>query len=65
MGFEGHEVHHIKHAVSEAAVRRSSAKQVFLKILQYSQDNTNTQVFSCEYYEMFQNIFFIEHKPTP
>ena len=52
---------------TEAAVRRYSSKQVFLKISQYSQENnekkeTPIQVFSCEFYEIFKNTFFlIEH----
>ena len=65
-----------KKYLSEATFRRCSSKQVFLKIWQYSQENTisrnlflnkvsdlrpPTQVFSCEYCEIFKNSFFIEH----
>ena len=61
----------------EALARRCSAKNVFLKISQNSQENTvseslfqafnfikketQVQVFFCEFSEFFKNIFFIEH----
>ena len=51
-----------------AAVGKCSSKQLFLKLSQYSQENTcigisllkrecNTGV-SCEYFEIFKNSFF-------
>ena len=37
-------------------------KKVFLKISQNSQGNTwCSRVFSCEFYEIYKNIFFTEH----
>ena len=48
----------------EAVVRRCFSKQVFLTMLLYSQEKTCvggeilTQVFSCEYFEIFKNSFF-------
>ena len=61
----------------EALAPRCSAKNVFLKISQNSQENivseslfqafnfikkeTQVQVFSCEFSEFFKNIFFIEY----
>ena len=36
---------------------------VFLKISQYLQE-TPTQVFSCEYYEISKNTYFEEHLQT-
>ena len=48
----------------EAVVRRCFSKQVFLKMLLYSLEKTCvggdilTQVFSCEYFEIFKNSFF-------
>ena len=59
----------------EAFVRRCSVKKVFFEILQNSQENTCarvffliklqasslTQVFSCEFFEISKNTFFIEH----
>ena len=45
-------------------ISRSSRSQMFFKISQYSQENTATQVFSCEYCEYFKNApFFKEHLP--
>ena len=61
---------------SEAAVRRCSTKKVVLKISQNSQENTcvgvcltwnftktetPTQLFYCEFCEIFKNTFFIKH----
>ena len=61
---------------SEVAVRRCSAKKVVLKISQNSQENTcvgvcltwnftkketPTQLFYCEFCEIFKNTFFIKH----
>ena len=54
---------------TEAAICRRSSKLVFLKILEYSQQNTcaggifnkveaPTSAFSCEYYEIFKNSVF-------
>ena len=45
---------------SEVVSRRCSAKMVFLKISQNSQENKGTlaQVFSCEFCEIFKNTFF-------
>ena len=45
--------------------RRSSAKKVFLKTSQNSQKNTcarvsSSQVFSCEFCEIFKNTFFLK-----
>ena len=60
---------------AESAARRCSEKTVFLKISQDSQENTCTgvsfyiklqafsQVFSCEFCEIFKNTFF--HKTPP
>ena len=61
---------------TEAAVRRCSSKKVFLKILQYSPENTcvcstlcltnfikreiPTQIFACEYWKIFNNSFIKE-----
>ena len=60
----------------EAAVRRCSVKKVVLKISQNSQENTYvgvcltwnftkketpTQLFYCEFCEIFKNTFFIKH----
>ena len=56
--------------ISEAAVRRCSLKQVFLEISQcfgalkayiFIKKEIQTQVFSCEYCEIFKNSFFVEH----
>ena len=51
--------------------RRYSIKKLFSKNLQYSQENTRaevsflikilTQVFSCEYCQIFKNTYFEEH----
>ena len=51
----------------EAATGGVLWKQMFLKTLQYSQENTSgeqsyqhetpTQLFSCEYYKIFKNYF--------
>ena len=58
---------------SEAATRGVLLKKVFFEILQNSQENicarasflinlqNLAQMFSCEFYEIFKNIFFIEH----
>ena len=57
-------------SVTEAAVRRCSSKLLFLKISQYSQENTyvgvtllkrgpNTNIW--EYCTIFKNVFFTEH----
>ena len=61
---------------SEAAVRRCYSQLVFLKMSQYSQENTYIEVFlikdfikkrlqhryfSCKYCETFKNSFFIEY----
>ena len=60
---------------AESAARRCSEKTVFLKISQNSQENSCTgvsfyiklqafsQVLSCEFCEIFKNIFF--HKTPP
>ena len=63
--------------ILEAATRGILVKKVFLKISQNSQENTCArisflikkkkalaQVFSCEFYEIFKNIFFREHLRT-
>ena len=36
-------------------------KKLLLKILQYSQESTCARVFSCEFCEIFRNIFITEH----
>ena len=47
---------------SEAVVWRCSVKKVFLKVSQNSQENeTLSQLFSCEFCEIFRHTFFIEH----
>ena len=50
---------------------QTERKSCSSKILQYSQENTcvyeketPTQMFSCEYCEMFQNTYFKEHVRT-
>ena len=67
----------LKTLLSEVSVHRSSFKQVFLKISQYSRGNTcvevffyqvtrlntPTQAFFCEYYEVFINVFFFAEHP--
>ena len=51
---------------AEAVVRRCSVKKGVLKISQYLQENTCvgeetlTQVFSCQYCEIFENTYFEE-----
>ena len=53
---------------SQAATRSCSVKKVFLKISQDSQENlffnkiseTPTQMFSCEFCEMFTNSLFVK-----
>ena len=58
-------------SLTEAAVRRCSSKLLFLKISQYSQENTyvgvtllkrgpNTNIF-CECRKVFKNAFFTGH----
>ena len=49
--------------------RRCSRKKVFLNISQYSQvifikEETLTQVFSCEYCEIFKETYFEKHLRT-
>ena len=55
----------------EAVVRRCSVKNLFLEILQNSQENTCARVsfltklqasdLSCDFYKISKNTFFIEH----
>ena len=59
---------------TEATVRRISSKQIYLKISRYSQETSVvnglkacnfikkriTQVFFCEYCEIFKNSFFLD-----
>ena len=58
-----------KQVISETAVRRCSSKKLFLKIWQYSQENscvscvTLTQVFFCDYFEIFKSSFL--HRIPP
>ena len=54
--------------MSEAATRGVLYKEVFLEILQNSQENTcarvsflMAQLFSCEFCKIYKNIFFIAH----
>ena len=61
---------------SEVVAQRSSVRKVFLEISQNSQENTcvrvsflimlqaiGLHVFSCEFFEISQNIFLTEHLP--
>ena len=48
----------------EAATGNVQQKTLFLKILQYSQENPCIGVFSCEYCKMFKNTFFEKHLRT-
>ena len=58
--------------ISKAAVRRCFSKQVFLKILQYSQRHTcsgfmkreSNTVFSREYWKIFKNTYSEENLKT-
>ena len=42
-------------------VYKKSIKNLFLKILQYSQETPASAGVSCEYCKIFKNRFFIEH----
>ena len=51
---------------TETVVRMCSVKKVFLKICRpqgcnFIKKETLSQMFSCEFCEVFKNIFFIEH----
>ena len=57
---------------AEVATRGVLWKNLFLKILQYSQENTCNfikkqtpgQVISCEYWKIFKSTYFEEHLRT-
>ena len=46
---------------SETAVRRCSSKEVFLKILKYSQENTQQRCFPVNIVKFSRTAFFLEH----
>ena len=49
---------------TEAFARRSSVKKVFIKILQNSQENTCTRVFSCGFCEISRITFSYRISPV-
>ena len=70
----GFDVMKYKLAFVRSSHRRCSVKKVFSKTSQISQENTcagvsssketATQVFSCEIYKIFKNMYFEEHMRT-